>query len=83
MRKTKQQQQQQFKLDDRFSIGDVVRLRSGGPPMTVTNVGIAFNPNRPTGNVRRTSVTCVWFEKDTMLQEKFPTNALKKVIEPA
>ncbi|GEO80969.1 YodC family protein [Pararhodospirillum oryzae] len=39
-----------------FKPGDVVRLKSGGPAMTVESVGDHYM----TGE---TGVTCVWFEK--------------------
>jgi uncharacterized protein YodC (DUF2158 family) len=37
-----------------FNVGDVVKLRSGGPDMTVENAG-ADEMNRPT-------VWCAWFD---------------------
>lgn len=34
-----------------FHVGDVVRMRSGGPPMTVTSL-----------DAERNQVCCMWFE---------------------
>jgi len=36
-----------------FKVGDVVQLKSGGPPMTVTKVS--------SNMVGTTEITCIWF----------------------
>ncbi len=38
---------------DQFKVGDVVELKSGGPPMTVTGVN--------TNLVGYTEIKCIWF----------------------
>jgi len=50
-----------------FEIGDVVRLRSGGPKMTVH------------GLVSDGDVVCQWFEGNEVHEESFPKDALKKI----
>ena len=56
-----------------FNTGDTVRLKSGGPNMTVTGVG---DPHE-TGTVW---VTCEWFdEKETHQSSTFPADALERV----
>lgn len=53
-----------------FKVGDVVKLKSGGPAMTVTGEGSDMN-----GNPR---VNCTWFGKDDLEQNgAFPANALE------
>jgi uncharacterized protein YodC (DUF2158 family) len=52
-----------------FKVGDVVKLKSGGPLMTVT--GTSVGPDRPT------LFTCSWFDKDNHEQTgSFPADAL-------
>jgi uncharacterized protein YodC (DUF2158 family) len=52
-----------------FKIGDVVRLRSGGPNMTVT--GTSEGPDRPV------LFNCTWIDKDHRPQYgAFPADAL-------
>jgi uncharacterized protein YodC (DUF2158 family) len=48
-----------------FKTGDVVRLKSGGPPMTVTGMS-------QTG-----SVICQWFWNNKMESGSFPPDALE------
>jgi uncharacterized protein YodC (DUF2158 family) len=42
-------------MNEKIEVGDVVKLKTGGPKMTVSNIG----PNPVT-----TSVYCVWFQGD-------------------
>jgi uncharacterized protein YodC (DUF2158 family) len=53
--------------------GDVLTLKSGGRPMTVTWAGpVVFAPG--------TWLICQWFDKDGELrQEMFPENMLERV----
>lgn len=51
-----------------FKVGDVVRLKSGGPPMTVTEVGKASE--EPT-------IWCQWFEGADTKNGTFPPEAIK------
>ena len=44
-----------------FSLGDVVKLKSGGPPMTVGGVGKNDVTSRP-------EAYCKWFDKDGVVQ---------------
>lgn len=45
-----------------ISVGDVVTLKSGGPAMTVSEIG----RNERTG---RTNVACKWFDKNEQVKE--------------
>lgn len=58
-----------------FSAGDVVRLKSGGPTMTVEQVG-------KTAMTNEDAVWCVWFEKvgnkQVVQRVTFPPVTLEK-----
>jgi uncharacterized protein YodC (DUF2158 family) len=52
-----------------FKPTDVVMVRSGGPRMTVTQVGAAAMTGEPT-------VWCTWFEKTKKFEDTFSPDAL-------
>lgn len=52
-----------------FNVGDVVRLKSGGPKMTVTQIGERLGA--PT-------VWCSWFDGTKKLDGDFPPSALER-----
>ena len=57
-----------------FKIGDTVRLKSGGPLMTVASIGTAGgHPN----------VDCIWFEGTRRNEAGFPPDALELAQKPA
>lgn len=58
-------------MSEQFQEGDVVRLKSGGPTMTVTQVGEAHMTGRMT-------VWCVWFDPKGQQNGTFPPGALEK-----
>ncbi len=51
-----------------FKVGDIVQLRSGGPLMTVTQIG------EDMGGVM--TVWCVWFSGQIRSEGSFPMEAL-------
>lgn len=53
-----------------FKIGDVVRLKSGGPSMTVAAVGVGIMGDE---------IYCAWFEGKKKHAESFPPGALEAV----
>jgi uncharacterized protein YodC (DUF2158 family) len=59
-------------MADQLKIGDVVHLRSGGPEMTVTNVGL--------DGFRTPTVWCVWFVGTKQQAGTFPPDSLVKTI---
>lgn len=61
---------------EEFKIGDVVRLKSGGPDMTV----VSLNENSMT---HKGQIKCQWFEKNRPQDSIFPSAALEKVDEDA
>ena len=52
-----------------FKVGDVVKLKSGGPKMTITNIS------------PKNEVSCSWFDGNEKKNERFPLNTLSKNIE--
>lgn len=53
-------------------IGDVVILKSGGPPMTVHNIGDYSNHGINPG------VLCVWFDNAKRVEDVFHPNTLER-----
>lgn len=57
-----------------FKVGDVVRLKSGGPNMTVTGVGQMYDDSS------EISVWCTWFPApDNRMTAVFPIEAIELV----
>jgi len=56
---------------EKLAVGDVVRLKSGGPTMTVTRLGHDFLVGGP-------QVFCTFFEGIRQIRGHFPPDALKK-----
>ncbi|WP_203293885.1 YodC family protein [Luteirhabdus pelagi] len=62
-------------MEQKFKIGDVVILKSGGPSMTITSdkTGTDFHK----GKVWNGRYDCKWFDGDEMKQGRFPQDALE------
>ena len=58
-----------------FKIGDVVRLKSGSPEMTITSVGDQVGLVR----LGPESVACRWFDGKKMMSARFPPDSLQQV----
>jgi len=56
-----------------FEIGDVVRLRSGGPSMTVVAMEYDFGENE-------FEVGCSWFDGRTLHSKRYPTSQLERTM---
>jgi uncharacterized protein YodC (DUF2158 family) len=56
-----------------FNIGDTVQLRSGGPNMTITRIGMAGG---------EPMLWCAWFEGTKDTYALFPPDALRAPSEP-
>ena len=52
-----------------FQIGDTVRLKSGGPLMTVDNIDV--------GDDTEATVTCIWFEETESKERQFKASTLE------
>lgn len=57
-------------MAETFAVGDVVKLKSGGEPMTVEQV-------------EGDDVSCVWFEGKRVQRETFTAGTLKKYVRPS
>ena len=56
-----------------FKVGDIVKLKSGGPLMTVTN---------PNGTVNGVAVvSCAWFDHAKPCANLFPPDSLE-IVDP-
>ncbi|HLX65290.1 MAG TPA: DUF2158 domain-containing protein [Planctomycetota bacterium] len=60
-----------------FKQGDVVRLKSGGPDMTVENIA-----DYAVDRDAKQSVKCAWFQGKTLNREVFSLDMLEKVEKP-
>jgi uncharacterized protein YodC (DUF2158 family) len=58
-----------------FQVGDTVKLKSGGPLMTVDHVD-------GDGQGPEVQVSCVWFDKTTKKQSVFKTGLLASISIP-
>jgi uncharacterized protein YodC (DUF2158 family) len=56
---------------NQFAIGDVVILRSGGPMMTIHNIG-DYSPVGP-----NPGLLCVWFDNGKKEEDVFHPNAVE------
>lgn len=64
-------------MNPKFSVGNVVKLKSGGPDMTIT---IVMNKTDPTSATQRSfkgSYICEWFLGNTDNKKEFPEDALE------
>jgi uncharacterized protein YodC (DUF2158 family) len=66
-------------VDTRFRVGDLVKLRSGGPVMTVSDVPDPQASSR----VNATEYECVWFSGAKINSARFPAEVLDAAEPPA
>lgn len=60
--------------DREFKVGTIVKLKSGGPDMTVEEVCIHYATQKPDGDVR-----CQWFAGKKLERGVFPTASLELI----
>jgi len=60
----------------KFRVGDVVRLKSGGPKMTIEDI----KPDRLDWFYRtKDFITCIWYDRDgTLRRETFEDKVLEE-----
>lgn len=56
-----------------FNRGDVVVLKSGGPPMTISSIPGEISPN---------TYKCVWFKGATAASGNYPEHTLMAFVPP-
>jgi uncharacterized protein YodC (DUF2158 family) len=67
-----------MKWDECGGVGDLVRLRSGGPPMTVVDVREVFDQDPDDGSyTRRHFLTCQWFDGRSLQEREFKLSVLE------
>jgi uncharacterized protein YodC (DUF2158 family) len=54
-----------------FASGDTVKLKSGGPVMTVEKTGISARTKQP-------AVWCAWFDGQKLARDMFAQGAIEK-----
>lgn len=59
-----------------FNVGDIVKLKSGGPEMTINSVSTNSQTGEFTG-----VYTCQWFAGKKLDQGRFPEESLIPVVE--
>ena len=57
-----------------MQVGTIVKLKSGGPDMTVEEVVVAYSTQKPTGDV-----DCQWFAGKKLEKGRFPVASLELV----
>jgi uncharacterized protein YodC (DUF2158 family) len=58
-----------------MNVGDIVQLKSGGPKMTIEDIGnYSFDPNGPKNQAK-----CVWFDGNANKDSVFVLDMLKLV----
>lgn len=57
-----------------FPVGTIVKLRSGGPDMTVEEICLRYDTQQPTGEV-----DCQWFAGKKLEKGRFPVESLSLV----
>jgi uncharacterized protein YodC (DUF2158 family) len=60
--------------DNQFQKGDVVQLKSGGPVMTIEDIGEYGMPGST-----HTQAKCIWFDKTKKMEGVFELHLLKHV----
>ncbi|OZY84958.1 DUF2158 domain-containing protein [Cellvibrio mixtus] len=63
-----------MKKQNKFNLGDIVKLKSGGPDMTVNEVVIGYSSKEFTGNYH-----CQWFAGKKLDAGLFPEESLVAV----
>ncbi|WP_369920369.1 YodC family protein [Marinomonas polaris] len=63
-------------MSNKYNIGDIVKIKSGGPDMTINKVSINVSTEEFTGNYH-----CQWFAGKKLDTGIFPEDSLVPVTE--
>lgn len=61
-------------MSTEFNVGTIVKLKSGGPDMTIRSIGKNYSTNKPDGYV-----DCQWFAGKKLEHGTFPKDSLEVV----
>lgn len=61
----------------KFKDGDVVRLKSGGPKMTISWLDLQLNPETNEFDLYSGQVLCEWFDDKELKHQKFRQDSLE------
>ena len=64
-----------MEIEQKFKVGDIVKLKSGSPKITVTTIIISAKTKMPNG-----FVTCTWFVDTKLNSDDFNQDTLELVI---
>lgn len=64
-------------MEIKFKVGDVVRLKSGGPEMTIEEIDYTI-PSKGSGSTFTGYVYCKWFIGNELKNGRFHQDSLNK-----
>ncbi|PKC35341.1 hypothetical protein V462_11515 [Pantoea ananatis 15320] len=65
-------------MSNQFKVGDVVKLKSGGPDMTIKKLGESYNRDQEIYQWDNT-YTCQWFAGKKLESGSFPHDSVEQV----
>ena len=65
-------------MSKQFKIGDVVKLKSGGPDMTIKKLDSTYD-TKQSKNVWLSSYTCQWFAGKKLESGSFPHDSVEQI----
>lgn len=65
-------------MEEKFKVGDTVKLKSGGPVMTVNEIGTRLKNLRGDSEFSG-QIKCIWFNNGSLNQKSFSQDALEAV----
>jgi uncharacterized protein YodC (DUF2158 family) len=69
--------------ENKFKIGDIVQLKSGGPMMTINEIDSwvprSYNLKGPNPEYEKDEAKCFWFSNDKKCEDIFKLDSLKLI----